>query len=132
VEDRGIVIVADLRVIPHVLEIADHGRGAQIPSPGWNQGLVHVQRTREEAPDPLEVDPALGQEDGTRSGGRLDDERLRAAEIGEIAEGFGKRLRTHRFGWAEVRESRGRRRPFRSPIPLRGSLTRDSAAGNPG
>ncbi len=117
VEDRGVVIVADLRMIHHVFEIADDGRPAQILAPGWNQGLVHVQRTREEAPGPLEVDPALGQIDGTRSGDRLGDERLRAAEVGEIAEGFGKRLRTHRFGWAEVRESRGRRRHFRSPVP---------------
>ena len=63
VEDRGVVVVADARVVHHVLEVADDLGGAQVAAAGRDQRLVHVQGDGERALDAAEVNPALRQED---------------------------------------------------------------------
>src|SRR5262249_205150 len=44
VEDRGVVVIPDLRVIHHVFQVAYDRSSVQIRATGWNQWLVHMQR----------------------------------------------------------------------------------------
>jgi hypothetical protein len=53
---RRIVVVADIAVIQHVLEVADDLRGAQIVPSHGNERLVHVQGHCRRAPHPLVAD----------------------------------------------------------------------------
>ena len=80
----GVVIVAHLRVLQHVLQVADDRRGAQVVAAGGDQRLMHVQRDGRGAAQTSEVDAALGQQRRSRPGAlRLLDERFGAAEVGE-------------------------------------------------
>ncbi len=94
-EDGGVVVVADVLVIHHVLEIADYLRRARIVASGGNQGLLHVKSVGEEAPGAVEIDATLGQVDRPRPGDSLGDDVLRAAEVGEVTDVLGKRLGVH-------------------------------------
>jgi hypothetical protein len=42
-EHRGVVVVADPRIVHHVLQVADDFGAAQIMASGRNQGLVLMQ-----------------------------------------------------------------------------------------
>jgi hypothetical protein len=65
-----------------------------------------VKSVGEEAPGAVEIDAALGQVDGPRPGDSLGDQVLRAAEVGKIADVFGKRLGVHGvcplFSWTRA------------------------------
>jgi len=43
VEHRGIVVVAQIGMLQHPLQIAHDGGGAQVRSTGRDERLVHVQ-----------------------------------------------------------------------------------------
>ena len=90
VEDRGVVVVADARVVHHVLEVADDlGRG-EIAAAGRDQRLVHVQGDGERALDAAEVNPALRQEDRLAAAGAQGGFNLSfsAADIRQTAHVF--------------------------------------------
>jgi len=83
VKNRGVVVVARIRMVHHVLEIADDlgplGRLVRI----GNQRLVHVQGDSVGALDIVPVDSAFGQENRFIITGRLGDRILRTGEIGQ-------------------------------------------------
>ena len=58
-EGLRVVVVADVRVLHHVLEVADQCCGRQVGPAGWNQRLVHVQSHGHTATDVGEVDITL-------------------------------------------------------------------------
>ena len=76
VKDGGVVVVPDVRMVHHVLEIADDRRRSQIVGPGGNQRLVHVQRDGERALDAIKVNPALAEIKRARPGRCLVDQVL--------------------------------------------------------
>jgi hypothetical protein len=89
-KDAGVVIVADLRVRQHVLQVADDCRGAQVVAAGGDQRLMHVQCDRCGAAETSDVHAALGQQRRPRPGARLLDERVGAAEVGKAGDALGK------------------------------------------
>jgi hypothetical protein len=54
-EHRRVVVVAEVGMLQHPLQVADRGRRAQVRSPRRDQRLVHVQRDRERAVDAGDV-----------------------------------------------------------------------------
>ena len=80
VEHRGVVIVADARVVHHVLEIADDLRGLQVRAAGGNQRLVHVQGDGTGAVDILKINAR-----GVGSGAGNCERCFRAANVREIS-----------------------------------------------
>lgn len=58
-EDWCVVVIPDLLVFHHVLQITDDGRSPEIRTASGNQRLVHVQRYGSGAPDSAEVDRAF-------------------------------------------------------------------------
>lgn len=74
VEDRGIMVVADIRVIHHVFQIADDGGRPQVGSTSRDQWLVHVQCDAEGAAHAAKIDAGLGQENGSCPSDRFGDE----------------------------------------------------------
>ena len=89
-EDLRVVVVADARVLEHVLQVADECRRAQIGAAGRDQRLVHVQRHGAGASDVVEADAAVFQEDRciARGGDRALDQRLGTAQVGQVVDGF--------------------------------------------
>ena len=59
-EHRRVVVITDVLVVHHVLEIADDLRGAQVTAAGRDQRLVHVQRDGAGALQAPEVEAARG------------------------------------------------------------------------
>ena len=94
-EHRRVVIVADARIIHHVLQIADDRGGVEIAASRRNERLVHVERDRKRAANPAEIDARLGQVKGAASGHRVGDKVLRSANVWQSFDGFGKGLWTH-------------------------------------
>jgi hypothetical protein len=90
VKDGGVVVVADARVVHHVLEIADDVGGLQAAAAGRNQRLVHVQRDGAGALDAAKVHAALRQKH--RAPGALGEglfkEGFRPAQVGQPIEVF--------------------------------------------
>jgi hypothetical protein len=64
VKHRRVVVVPDVLVVHHMFEVADHIGGAQVVTPGGDEGLVHVQGVGAAAPNISEIKPAPGQVDG--------------------------------------------------------------------
>jgi hypothetical protein len=60
VEYGGVVVIADIRMLHHVLQIANECSCLQIFATGRDQRLVHVQGIGVGAADVGEIDPALG------------------------------------------------------------------------
>ena len=58
------MVIADVRVLHHVLQVADQLGGVQVVAAGRDQRLVHVQGVGEGGAYAAEVDPALGQKHG--------------------------------------------------------------------
>src|SRR5258707_413517 len=59
-ENRGVVIVPDPRIIHHVFEIANDLGSGKVVSPCWNERLMHVQCNRERAINPAKIDATFG------------------------------------------------------------------------
>jgi hypothetical protein len=81
---RRVVVIADLGVLLHVLQVADQPRRAQILTTGGNQRLVHMQRDRASTIDPREriahtVTPEHRRP--TTGADRLIDHALGAADV---------------------------------------------------
>ena len=91
-EHRGIVVVADARVVQHRLQVADDPRGAQIGSARRDQRLVHVQGDGEGTVRVTEPGGPWWQEDGIVSAGPdgLLDALLLAADVGQAIDVFRK------------------------------------------
>ena len=108
-EDRGVVVIANARVIHHVLEVADDFSRGEIVAPGGDKRLMHVQRHGKGAADAAEVNPTLRQEDRLAAAGAKGgfDLRFSAADIGQTAHVF--RYITHRFSCMSVVTSVKRR-----------------------
>ncbi len=81
VEHGRVVVVADVGVLHHVLQVADDPCRAQVVAAGRNQRLVHVQRLGEAARQRAHVHAASRQVEGPALGGRLGDRVLRAADV---------------------------------------------------
>jgi hypothetical protein len=58
-EGGRVVVIPDPWIVHHVLQIADDGRGAKIPTPSGDEWLMHVQRAGETGSNPPEVDSAI-------------------------------------------------------------------------
>ena len=62
------MVIADLRVLLHVLQVADQPRRTQIITAGGNQRLVHMQRDRASAIDSRErIARAIAPEHGLQT-----------------------------------------------------------------
>src|SRR5881396_829932 len=59
VKDRRVMVVADMLIIHHLLEVADDGGRAEVVSSRGNQRLMHVQRDRKRALHASKIDAAL-------------------------------------------------------------------------
>ncbi len=57
-EDPGVVVVAVVGILQHVLQVADDARGVQVRPARRDEGLVHVQGAGEARADAAEVDAA--------------------------------------------------------------------------
>ena len=81
-EGRSVVIVPDVRMLGHPLEIADDFGRAQIAPARGDQRLMHVQRDRERAVDVREIRRGSAV-DGRVRGGRdgLGHQGLGAGEV---------------------------------------------------
>jgi hypothetical protein len=89
-EHRGVVVVSDLRVLQHVLQVADDRGGPQVGAAGGDQRLVHVQRDRAGAADAPEIHRRLAPEH-RRPRTRLEDGGdpvLDAADGGQVVRVF--------------------------------------------
>ncbi len=91
-EHRRVVVVADLGMLGHELQVADQRCGAQVAAAGRYERLVHVQRDRTGAAEPVEVDPAVGEEHGpvARLGHGALDEGFGTAEVRQAVYDFGQ------------------------------------------
>lgn len=90
---RGVVILLDVRVLEHVLQVADKRCGAQILPAGRNQRPMHVQRDRARAPDPRERIAAVmptGQRSPLTSSQRLRDELLGSGHVWDSIDRVGQ------------------------------------------
>jgi hypothetical protein len=92
VEHRRVVVVAQVRMLQHPLQVADDGGGAQVGSPGGDEGLVHVQGDRECAVDAGDIDRGATEEQRLLlpGGDRRLDPRLRAAQVRQVIDVLGK------------------------------------------
>jgi len=75
VEHQCVVVVAEVGMLQHPLQVADDGRCARVRSAGWDERLVHVQRDRERAVDAADAHRRLIREQWPVSAGgdrRLD------------------------------------------------------------
>src|SRR5208337_2763448 len=59
-EHRSVVVVANVLMIHHVLEVANDLGATEVATSGGNQRLMHMQCNGRRAPDAAEVDPAVG------------------------------------------------------------------------
>ena len=66
VKNGRVVIVADVGVVHHVFEVADHLGRLQIVATGRDQRLMHMQRVGEAAVGAAQVDATFRQVEGTR------------------------------------------------------------------
>ena len=82
-EDRSVVVIADLRVIHHVFQITDDRCRMQIRTAGWNQRLMHMQRDAEGAADPAEINPGFRNIVGASARHRFCNAVFRTANIRE-------------------------------------------------
>ena len=91
VKNRGVMVVADVLVFHHVLEIADDGGGPQIVAASGDEGLVHVQGDGEGALHAIQARGAAGRS-GRRGGPGhgLGDEGFAAADIGQAVDDVGQ------------------------------------------
>ena len=91
-EHRGIVVVADARVVQHRLQVADDRRGAQIRAARRDERLVHVQGDGEGTVHVTEPGGPRRQEDGIIPAGpdRILDALLRATDVGKAIDVFRK------------------------------------------
>ncbi len=80
------MIVPDVLMVHHILEIADDPGGPKVVPAGRDERLVHVQRDGERAVGPLEVDPALRQIEGPFAAHHPGDLLLRPAHIGQYVD----------------------------------------------
>ena len=87
-EHGGVLVAVDVLVFHHVLEVADHGRGAQVVVV-QDDRLVHVQGDRKRRLNPLQ--PHRGAPEVMRSAarGRLPRLVLPAADVGQTVNNFG-------------------------------------------
>jgi hypothetical protein len=88
VEHRGVVVVAQVGVLQHPLQVADDGGGARVRSAGRDERLVHVQGDRERAVDGGDVHRGATEEHRPRPPGddRLLDPLLRTAQVRQAVE----------------------------------------------
>ena len=94
-EHRSVVVIADVRVLEHVPQVADQRSRAQLLSAGGDQRLVHVQRDRERTLDPRERIPSIGERDhravlSVRD--RRGDQRVLAGQVGQPVYALSKLL----------------------------------------
>ena len=61
VEDGRVVIVADVGVVHHVLEVADDLCRVEVTAPGRDERLLHVEGVGKQALGLSKIDSALGQ-----------------------------------------------------------------------
>src|ERR1035437_9246481 len=87
-EHRRVMGVFDLRMLHHVLEVADDSGGRQVAAASRNQRLMHVQGDGESASDTTEVEVALRQEHGAWPRHRLGDQVLGTADVWQSIHGF--------------------------------------------
>ena len=99
VEDRCIVVIADVLVVHHVLQIADQICRPQVAAAGWNQRLMHVQRNGECAADAAKIDSGFGQVAGNGMGPRFGNDFFRTADVGQSINVFGQSRISHRFSF---------------------------------
>ena len=92
VEHRGVVVVADVGVLQHPLQVADDSRGAQVRSAGRDQRLVHVQSDREGAVDAGDTQRRLIREQspGSAGGDRRLDYLFRTAQVRQAIDALGQ------------------------------------------
>ena len=92
VEHRGVVVVAQVGVLQHPLQVADDGRRAQVRSAGRDQRLVHVQGDREGAVDAGDAQRRRIREQWPVSAGgdRRLDGLLRTAQVREAVDVLGQ------------------------------------------
>ena len=92
VEHRGVVVVADVGVLQHPLQVADDGGGAQAWSPGGDERLVHVQGDREGAVDTGDTRRRLILEQWlvAAGGDRRLDCLLRTAQVRQAIDALGQ------------------------------------------
>jgi len=89
--ERGrVVVVADVGVLQHPLQVADDRRAAQLGPAGWDQRLVHVQSDGERAVDLGQAHRGLAEERGPVAAGG--DRRLKS--VAPNRTGSAGRLRT--------------------------------------
>jgi hypothetical protein len=88
VEHRRVVVVAELGVLQHPLQVADDGGVAQVGSAGGDERLVHVQSDRERAVDAGDIHRRLIPEQWpvSASGDRRLDCLLRTAQVRQAAD----------------------------------------------
>jgi hypothetical protein len=90
---RGVVVLPDVRVLEHVLQVADKRCGAQILPAGRNQRPMHVQPDRARAPDPRDRIAAVmptGQWAPLTSSQRLRDELLGSGHVRDSIDRVGQ------------------------------------------
>ncbi len=90
-EGGSVVVVADVLIVPHVLEIANDLGGFKFSSTGGDQRLVHVQGDRAGGFDVLEIDGGVRCVDWTlgRIADRFLDLFFGAGEIERAVDVFG-------------------------------------------
>ena len=94
-EHRSVVVIADVRVLEHVPQVADQRSRAKLLSAGRDQRLVHVQRDPERTLDPHERIPSIGERDhrailSVRD--RRGDQRVLAGQVGQPVDALSKLL----------------------------------------
>ena len=92
-EHRSVVVVLEVGVLVHVLQVADQPSAADVVPPGRDQRLVHVQRDRERRLDPGQRLRHLVAEEDRALTGRphgLGDQRLGAADVRQPVDVLGK------------------------------------------
>jgi hypothetical protein len=92
VEHGCVVVVAEVGVLQHPLQVADDGGGARVRSAGRDQRLVHVQRDREGAVDAGDAQRRLIREQSPVSAGddRRLDQPLPAAQVRQAIDALGQ------------------------------------------
>lgn len=94
-EHRGVVVVTDLTVVVHPLQVAHDCRRTEVGSSGGDQGLMHVQRDGEGGVDLVDVEPTLAGRSRRRltnpSGAdRLLDQRFGPTDVRQSVDAGGK------------------------------------------
>jgi len=90
-KDRRVVVVPDLLVVHHVLQVANNFRSAEIAATRRNERLVHVQRDGACAPDAPKIYAAVLQINCLPRFGlySLCTELLHARDVGKAVKVFG-------------------------------------------